>query len=61
MRWGVPEGRQDAEGRLVHDDWVLSAALCAMLDGRLDAGWALAMPGVVIPGRDPLQEMDEGF
>ena len=61
MRWGVPEGRQDAEGRLVHDDWVLSAALCAMLDGRLDAGWALARPGVVIAGRDPLQEMDEGF
>jgi hypothetical protein len=58
MRWGVLDGRQDAEGRLVHDDWVLSAALCAMLDGQ---EWAAARPRLVIPGRDPLQEMDEGF
>lgn len=58
MRWGVPDGRQDAEGAVVHDDLVLSAALVSLLDGQ---EWALARPGLVVKGRDPLQEMDEGF
>ena len=36
MRWGVPDGSRDAEtGETLHDDWVLSAALCARLE-KLD-------------------------
>lgn len=58
MRWGVPDGRQDAEGAAVHDDLVLSAALVSVLDGR---EWMVARPGLVAAARDPLREMDEGF
>ena len=33
MRWGVPDGTRDpASAQPVHDDWVLSAALCACLE-----------------------------
>jgi hypothetical protein len=33
MRWGVPDGTRDAlTGELVHDDYVVSAALVAVLD-----------------------------
>ena len=33
MRWSVPDGTRDvATGDLVHDDYVLSAALIALLD-----------------------------
>lgn len=58
MRWGVPDGRQDAEGAAVHDDLVLSAALVSVLDGR---EWVMARPGLVAAAKDPLREMDEGF
>jgi len=35
MRWGVPDGTHDPQtGELMHDDLVLSAALCAVLDGE---------------------------
>ena len=35
MRWGVPDGTRDvATGELVHDDYVLSAALIALLDAE---------------------------
>jgi hypothetical protein len=34
MKWGVPDGTRDpATAALVHDDWIMSAALCAVLDG----------------------------
>ncbi len=40
MRWGVPDGtRDDTTGELVHDDLLVSAALCYALDGL---GWALS-------------------
>ncbi len=59
MRWGVPDGTRDpATGEAVHDDLVVSAALSAVLDGQ---EWSLSPPTVIIPGRDPLLEMDEGF
>ena len=59
LRWGVPEGTRDAEtGRLVHDDLLLSAALAAALDG---VHWGSRGPALVIPGRDPLAELDRGF
>jgi hypothetical protein len=32
MKWGVPDGtRDDSTGDLLHDDLVISAALCALL------------------------------
>jgi hypothetical protein len=35
VRWSVPEGTRDpTSGELVHDDLLLSAALCAVLDAE---------------------------
>jgi hypothetical protein len=60
MRWSVPDGTRDPEtGELVHDDLLVSAALIAALDDR---EWSVSGPPVVVPGRDPLKEIDlEGF
>lgn len=68
MKWGVPEGTsggQDLDsspgqaGKLIHDDWVLSAALCAVLDSL---EWRISTPTAVIQAVDPLKQMDrEGF
>jgi hypothetical protein len=52
MRWGVRE-------REVHDDLLVSAALCAVLDGER-AAWRPYGGSVSVPGRDPIEEMDEG-
>ena len=54
MRWGVPEGRRDADGALIHDDLVMADALLAELDA-LD--WSLPGKTVIIEPRDPLEEM----
>jgi hypothetical protein len=59
MRWGVPDGRRDPlNGAPLHDDLVLSAALCAALE---EQDWTLNAPALVIPGRDPLRDLDQGF
>jgi len=59
MSWGVPDGARDpASGDLVHDDLLLSAALCAVLDTQ---PWGSISPALVVPGRDPLQDLDTGF
>jgi hypothetical protein len=59
MKWGVPEGRRSIEsGGLVHDDLLLSAALCAVLD---EQEWVIRFDTVVIPGVDPLEDLDHGF
>jgi hypothetical protein len=59
MRWGVPDGTLDpASGEAVHDDLLISAALCAVLDSQ---PWGAVGPALVVPGRDPLQELDSGF
>ncbi len=59
MRWGVPDGTRDpASGEEVHDDLLLSAALSAVLDTQ---PWGAAGPALVVPGRDPLQDLDSGF
>ena len=58
MRWGVPEGTRDpATGALVHDDWVISAALAAELDGQ---GWGVAASAVV-RGIDPVEGLGDTF
>lgn len=59
MRWGVPDGtRNPASGELVHDDLLLSTALCAVLENQ---NWTQGTPALIVPGRDPLQELDSGF
>ena len=55
MQWGVPDGTRDtATGELIHDDLILSAALCAPLD-TLD--WHFSSPTTIIPGKNPLDAM----
>jgi hypothetical protein len=59
MRWGVPDGTRDESGDLVHDDELISSALCAVLD---DQEWMISEAPVVVDRIDPLAEMDaEGF
>jgi len=55
-KWGVPDGTRDEGGELVHDDLIVSAALCAALDAvewdRLPAGARVAdrdwTPGLAV-------------
>jgi hypothetical protein len=59
LRWGVPDGTRDpANGSLVHDDLVLSAALASVLDRQT---WFSIGPALIVPGRDPLDDMDNSF
>ena len=59
VRWGVPDGTRDpADGELVHDDLLISAALVAALDQQ---DWSVSAPTFVIQAGDPLDEMDKGF
>jgi hypothetical protein len=49
LRWGVPDGRRDAQsGDVLHDDLLVSAALCVVLDNE-PLGQAVS---VVIPPKD---------
>ena len=58
MRWSVPDGTRDpTNGELVHDDLVISAALCAVLDAQT---WGLA-ESIVLRGADPLAGLGEVF
>jgi hypothetical protein len=58
MKWSVPDGTRDPlTGEPLHDDLVISAALCAVLDAH---PWHDSAPALVIPGRDPLKEIDQG-
>ena len=39
VRWGVKDGIRDhATGRMIHDDLVMSAALCVFENGDLPVG-----------------------
>jgi hypothetical protein len=59
MRWSVPDGTRDpATSDLVHDDLVISAALCAVLE---DHNFAPTAPAFIIPASDPLEDLDHGF
>ena len=58
MKWGVPEGARNPEdGALVHDDLLISAALCAVLD-KVD--WSVSGSATLIQREDPLSEIDKG-
>ncbi len=54
MRWGVPDGRRDSDGHLIHDDIPVTDSLTAILD-RLD--WSVTSPTFIIRPRDPLDSM----
>lgn len=54
MRWGVPEGRRDENGELIHDDLVMADALLAEVDA-LD--WRLPGKTLIVEPKDPLEEM----
>jgi hypothetical protein len=41
---------------VIHDDWLMSAALCAALETE---PLAVSFPTKVIAARDPLEEMDK--
>jgi len=59
LRWGVPDGSHDpASGEILHDDLVTSAALAAVLD---EQDWPTGGPALLVPGHDPLAELDRGF
>lgn len=54
MRWGVPEGTRDVEtGDLVHDDLLISAAMCWVLD---DETWGRA-ESAIVEAVDPLKDL----
>jgi hypothetical protein len=55
MRWSVPDGtRHPQTGELVHDDLVISAAMCAVLDAQV---WGTAESAVIHPP-DILEELE---
>ena len=59
VRWGVPDGTRDpADGNLVHDDLLISAALVAALD---EQDWTISGPTLIIQNKDPLEDLDKGF
>jgi len=59
LRWGVPDGSRDpSDGTLLHDDLLISAALCAVLD---EQDWRSGEPAVIIPAPDPLQDIERHF
>lgn len=56
IRWGVPDGSRDpGTGRAIHDDLLVSAALCALLDGEK---WSRpSINSGFIQAPDPLEGM----
>jgi hypothetical protein len=58
MKWVVPDGtREAATGDLIHDDLVISAALCALLD---NCEWGRA-ESAIVEALDPLKDLGEVF
>ncbi len=59
LRWGVPDGSRDpVDGTMLHDDLLISAALCTVLD---EQNWRSGEPAVIIPAPDPLQDIESHF
>jgi len=60
LRWSVPDGTRDPQsGEVLHDDWVLSAALATQLDNQPLATMNQTM--AIAAAADPLVELDYGF
>ena len=51
LSWGVPNGSRDTTGQYLHDDLLVSASLCAILD-RLQ--WTVASENETVEQFDPL-------
>ena len=58
MRWGVPDEARDPAGNPVHDDDLITGALCSMLD-KME--WYVHLPTVWTTPNDPLKEMDRRY
>jgi hypothetical protein len=59
IRWGVPEGtRNPRTGELIHDDWIISDALIAVVD-KLQ--WYISSETTIIEAADPLEDMDHAY
>ena len=60
IKWGVPDGtRSTRNGEPLHDDWIMSAALVAVLDQQ---ELTTHEPALIVQGKDPLEAIDkEGF
>ena len=58
MRWSVPDGARHPEsGELLHDDLLISAALCAVLD---EQRWGRA-ESAVLPAINPFEGLNEVY
>lgn len=55
LRWQVPAGTRDERGFEVHDDWLISAALCAVLEKQESV---INQATMVISAQDPLTAID---
>ena len=51
MKWGVPDSKRNAAGQFLHDDFILSLALVAILD-RFE--WHVSTPPASGEGFDPI-------
>lgn len=59
MRWGVKDGTRNAQGQLIHDDWVLTDSLTTELD-KLE--WFIPSETTIIePEKDILEEMNANY
>jgi hypothetical protein len=58
MRWSVPDGTRDMDGLLIHDDFVVTDAMTAVLD-RLN--WMVSSPTLQTEVKDVLAEMDRNY
>jgi hypothetical protein len=59
IRWGVPDGTKDtATGEIVHDDDLITGALCTILD-TLD--WSVPTQPQIVYAPDPLEGTDKNF
>jgi hypothetical protein len=55
MRWGVPDGTRDKRtGELVHDDDLITGAMCSLLD-RME--WYVHTEPIIINRPDPFKEL----
>ena len=60
LRWGIPAGTRDpATGEWMHDDLLMSAALAAVVIDR--SLREMKTETLVVPGRDPLRDLDRGY
>ena len=57
LKWGVPAGKRDVgTGETLHDDLLISAALCTVLDGQV---WGSAV-SAIIPF-DPIGDLKPAY